>query len=167
MQNKTSSCDLTCARVTVAQREDIPAWLILAQEVEPLFGPLVNNASFLSALHRNIKRGTAFCVHEENGPGGVPLLGGLLFSPKPPVYTIGWLAVTKQYRRQGIGQKLIEHIVGLVGSSGELVVTTFGKGHPAGEPARRFYKRLGFHAAESAPQGPEGHSRQVFRRTIG
>jgi GNAT superfamily N-acetyltransferase len=154
------------AHVVVAQPEDIPAWLILAAEVEPLFGPMVNNPSFRRALDKNTGRGTAFCVRKADGPPGVPLLGGLLFSPKPPIYTIGWLAVAQQHRRHGIGQRLIEHVVGLVEIPAELVVTTFGGDNPGGEPARRFYERMGFYAAESAPSGPEGSSRQVFRRTI-
>jgi hypothetical protein len=43
------------------------------------------------------------------------------------------------------------------------MVTTFGSDDPAGEPARRFYERLGFQAAEEAPNGPDGGSRQIFR----
>jgi GNAT superfamily N-acetyltransferase len=152
--------------VVMAQTEDIPAWLNLAAEVEPLFGPMVNEPSFLRALHKNIAQGTAFCVRDADGPPGVSLLGGLLFSPKPPVYTIGWLAVTQQYRRHGIGQRLVEYVLDLVTPPAELVVTTFGADNVAGEPARRFYERMGFHAAEAAPDGPEGGSRQVFRRIL-
>jgi GNAT superfamily N-acetyltransferase len=155
------------ANVVVAQPEDVPAWLVLAKEVEPLFGPLVDGPSFRSALDRNVARGTAFCVREGDGPGGFPLTGGLLFSPKPPVYTIGWLAVAEQHRQQGIGRRLVQHIVGLVEAPSEIVVTTFGGDNPAGEPARRFYERMGFSAAEPAPNGPEGGSRQIFRRVIG
>jgi len=141
-------------------------WLILTAEVEPLFGPMVNDPSFHRALHKNIERGTAFCVREANGPPGAPLLGGLLFSPKPPIYTIGWLTVAQLHRRHGIGQRLIEHVVGLIDIPAELVVTTFGENNPEGEPARRFYEKMGFYAAEPAPNGPEGSSRQVFRRVI-
>ncbi len=100
--------------VVVAQLEDIPAWLLLAAEVEPLFGPLVDDAHFLGALRRNIERGTAFCVREPGGCADIALPGGLLFSPKPPVYTIGWLAVAQRCRRQGIGQRLVEYALGLV-----------------------------------------------------
>jgi len=152
--------------VVIAQPEDIPAWLALAAEVEPLFGPMVADPGFQRALRKNIEHGTAFCVRQAGGPPGVPLLGGLLFSPKPPVYTIGWLAVTQRQRRRGIGQRLVEHALGLVAGPAELVVTTFGEDQPAGEPARRFYERMGFQAAEPAPQGPEGGSRQIFRRRI-
>ena len=47
-----------------AEPEDMPGWLALAAEVEPLFGPLVNDAGFRGALRKNIARGTAFCVRE-------------------------------------------------------------------------------------------------------
>jgi GNAT superfamily N-acetyltransferase len=152
--------------VVTARPEDIPAWLALAEEVEPLFGPMVDDPAFHRALWRNVDRGTAFCVREGDGPPGAPLLGGLLFSPKPPVYTIGWLAVTERCRRRGIGHRLVEHVLGLAEPPAEFVVTTFGADHPEGEPARRFYARMGFRPAEAAPDGPNGGSRQIFRRTI-
>ncbi|MBN1887483.1 MAG: GNAT family N-acetyltransferase [Thermoflexales bacterium] len=76
------------------------------------------------------------------------------------------MAVAQPHRRHGIGRRLIEHIVGLVDIPAELVATTFGGDNPTGEPARRFYEQMGFHAAEPAPNGPEGSSRQVFRRAI-
>jgi GNAT superfamily N-acetyltransferase len=149
-----------------AQQEDIAAWLELAAEVEPLFGPLVDDPGFLRALRRNVDRGTAFCVRQAGGPPSSPLLGALLFSPKPPVYAIGWLAVTRPYRRCGIGRRLIEHAFGLAERPAEFVVTTFGADHPEGRPARSFYERMGFHPAEMAPDGPEGGARQVYRRVI-
>jgi GNAT superfamily N-acetyltransferase len=156
----------TVAHVRVAQAADIPAWLVLAAEVEPLFGPLVNEPSFQRALTRNIERGTAFCVREADGPPGTPLLGGLLFSPHPPVYTIGWLAVTRRHRRRGIGRSLVEHALSLMQTPAEVRVMTFGTDDPAGIPARRFYARMGFRAAEPAPNGPDGSARQIFRRTV-
>lgn len=44
---------------------------------------------------------------------------------------------------------------------------TFGDDNPAGLPARHFYQALGFEPAETAPPGPEGGSRQVFRLVVG
>ena len=152
--------------VTVAQPEDIPAWLVLAAEVEPLFGPMIAEPSFQRALRKNIERGTAFCVRVADGPPGAPLRGGLLFSPRPPVYTIGWLAVAQGYRRTGVGKILVEHVLGLAEPPAEFVVTTFGPDHPEGKAARRFYEGIGFQAAEPAPAGPQGDSRQIFRRTL-
>ena len=167
---------LAMPHVVTAQTEDIPAWLELAAEVEPLFGPMVDDPGFLRALIKNVERGTAFCVRQTDGPPplgkGLPLLGGLLFSPKPPVYTIGWLAVAQAHRRRQIGQRLVDHGFDLAARPADFVVITFGPDNPEGEPARRFYgrmkhpARMGFHPAERAPDGPEGGSRQVFRKLI-
>ena len=147
-----------------AGHADVPQWLVLAAEVEWLFGPMVDNPDFHRALRKNIDRGTAYCVREGDGPPGTPLLGGLLFSPHPPRYTIGWLVVAHLWRRHGTGRLLVEHVCALVQPPAEIVVTTFGADSAAGQPARRFYQRLGFQPAEQASPGPEGGSRQVFRR---
>ncbi len=147
-----------------AHDDDIPQWLELAAEVEALFGPMVHDPAFHRALHNHIDRGMAFCIREEDGPPGAHLLGGLLFSAKPPRYTIGWLSIAEKARRRGAGRRLVEYAGSLVRPPAELVVTTFGPDNEAGQPARRFYERLGFRPAESAPPGPEGGSRQVFRR---
>ena len=150
--------------VVAAQPADFSSWLRLTAEVEPLFGPMVDEPRFHRALRVNIRRRTAFCVREGDGPSGVPLLGGLLFSPRPPLYTIGWLAVARRSRRKGAGRLLVEHVIGLVQPPAEMVATTFGADVKGGQPARRFYERMGFLPAESAPNGPEGGSRQIYRR---
>ena len=155
---------MTVCRVVRAEREDIPAWLVLAAGVEPLFGPMVDEPRFMRSLRRNIARGTALCVREGGGLSGAPLLGGLLYSPKPPLYTIGWLAVTGACRRQGIGRTLVEHVFELAEPPAEFVVTTFGPERDEGAPARRFYLRMGFSSAEPAPDGLDGGSRQIYRR---
>ncbi len=152
-------------QVFTAQPEDFPAWLCLAAEVEPLFGPMVNDPGFHRALRKNIQRGTAFCIRKgDAAPGGI-LPGGILFSPKPPLYTIGWLAVTKSSRRRGIGRLLVEHVISLVQPPAEITVTTFGPDAAEGQPARRFYESMGFQPSEPAPPGPEGGSRQIYRRS--
>jgi GNAT superfamily N-acetyltransferase len=150
--------------VVTAQLDDVPAWLQLASDVEFLFGPMVHEPAFHRALHNNIARGTAFCIRDADGPAGAALRGGLLFSPQPPTYTIGWLVVAQQDRRQGIGQCLVEHVIQFVQPPADLLVTTFGADILAGQPARQFYEQLGFSAAEPAPPGPADASRQVFRR---
>jgi len=93
-------------------------------------------------------------------------MGGLLFSPKPPKYEIGWLAVAQKWRRRGVGRLLVEHAFALVQPPAEMVVTTFGDDVEAGRSARTFYEQLGFEPAEVAPSGPEGGSRQIYRRVF-
>jgi len=67
-------------QIALAQSADIPAWLDLAAEVEPLFGPMVADPAFHAALERNIARQSAFCIREQDGAPGTPLMGALLFS---------------------------------------------------------------------------------------
>jgi len=155
--------------VVTAVEGDIPAWLDLAREVEALFGvPLSTDASFLAALRRNIQRGSAFCVRDQDGPPGAALAGGLLFSSKrAPAYELGWLAVGAAWRRMGVGRALVDHAAALVVPPAELVVTTFVEGEPGGAPARNFYLDLGFEPAEVfTAQTPPGAKRQRFRKPI-
>jgi GNAT superfamily N-acetyltransferase len=152
--------------IAIAQPEDQLAWLELARQVEPLFGPMVNEPGFQRAIENNIARGTACCVRAADGPPGSAITGGLLCSIKPPIYRIGWLAVSRQQRNQGIGEALVAYAIQLVQPPAELLVTTFGPDTTGGQAARRLYTRMGFNPAEQAPNGPEGGSRQVFRRII-
>jgi ribosomal protein S18 acetylase RimI-like enzyme len=153
----------TSVRIAVATVDDIPAWVELAREAEPLFGPMVDDPGFHAALRRCVDRGSAFCVRESDGPPGSPLVAGLLFSPKPPVYKLGWLVVTSSCRRQGVGRALAQYAIGLIRPPAELTVVTFGEDNEAGQPARHFYESLGFCPGEAAPRGPEGGTRQVYR----
>jgi hypothetical protein len=51
---------------------------------------------------------------------------------------------------------------------GIVEVVTFGADHPGASAsgARIFYERLGFTPAEAAAPGPEGGSRQIYRKTV-
>jgi GNAT superfamily N-acetyltransferase len=156
-------------RIETAGYRDVRGWLDLAAEVEPLFGAMLDDPGFYRALLVNIERGTAYCVRSEEGVTGNPLLGGMLFSPAREgraAYRIGWLAVAEGARRRGIGGRLVEVACGLVVPPAVLEVVTFGEENEAGRPARRLYERWGFRAMEAAPDGPEGGSRQVFRRVF-
>lgn len=152
--------------VNVARYEDIPNWLKLAAEVEFLFGPMVDDSGFHCALRKNMDRGTAYCVREDDGPPGTPLMGGVLFSPKPSKYEIGWLSVAQKWRRHGVGRLLVEHVFGLVQPPAEMVVISFGDEIEAGQPARKFYEHLGFRPAELASAGPQGGLRQIYGRVF-
>jgi len=153
--------------VVLAQREDMPGWLALAAEVEPLFGPMVDDPRFHGALERAIDRGLAFCVREADGPPGAPLLGGLLFSTSgAPAYRIGWLAVAERARRLGIGRRLVERALALVASPATVEVITFAGEQAGGEAARQLYTSMGFVPAELTRQPPGDEPRQVFRLRV-
>ena len=152
--------------VQIAQPDDYGAWLRLAGEVEDLFGAMVGEEAFQQTLLKNLQRGTALCVRAQDGSAGVDLLGGLFYSPKPPIYKISWLAVTQAWRRRGIGQTLVEAFLERVIPPAELVVTTFSAEMARGEAARRFYGKLGFQEAEIVYHDFRGkmEAYQVFRR---
>ena len=153
-------------RVTAATPADVPAWLDLALEVEPLFGPLVSNPEFCEALQRVIEGGAAFCVREGDSLPGAPLLGGLLWFPDPPRYKLGWLAVAERARRQGVARRLIDHALTTVTRPATVSLTTFADGEPEGDAARRLYTRIGFRPAGPAPDNPAGFRCETLSLTI-
>lgn len=155
-------------RVDRATPADFAFWLTLAAEVEPIFGPMVRERAFHRALHKNIARGTAFCIRADDAGPGSPLLGGLLLSPRPPQYEIAWLAVAERARRNGVGSALLEHVLGQIPSPAEVALITFADGQdPCMGAARAFYSRFGFVPAEAGPHNPSGLPTQVFRRILG
>jgi GNAT superfamily N-acetyltransferase len=150
----------------VAERADFGPWLELAVEVEPLFGPMVQDPVFQRALLRNIARGTAFCIRENEGHPGSRLVAGLLLSPRPPVYRIGWLVVTESERRSGLGRTILHRALAGIEPPAEILVITFGPDVPGGESARSFYQKMGFTPGEMSDPAPNGASRQVFRKGL-
>ncbi|MBB3128612.1 ribosomal protein S18 acetylase RimI-like enzyme [Paenibacillus rhizosphaerae] len=140
----------------------------MAAEVEYLFGPMVSDSKFIQAIEKNISRGSAFCVRENNGEPGSRLLGGILFSSaSAPSYKIGWLAVSSISRNKGIATALLKHALKTVNVPAEISVTTFGDEVPDGQPARRLYQKFGFEPQEELiPNGPEGGSRQKFKLVL-
>ena len=151
-------------KVQIATRGDIPGWLALASQVEFLFGPMVDQPDFHSVLCKNIDRGSAYCVREQDQPAGAPLMGGIFLSFRES--HINWLSVDQQWRSRGIGTVLLEHVFDLIKPSTVLFVITFGEDNPEGPPARQFYKKMGFEPIAEAAPGPEGGSREVFRKSF-
>ncbi|GHH60492.1 N-acetyltransferase [Kitasatospora indigofera] len=153
--------------VRVARGMDLAGFLGLAGQVEQWFGPMVDDPGFRRAVEEHIGRGAALVV---DAPTGDRLLGGLLFGSEPPLHHVHWLVVSEEARRLGVGRALMAEALGRFAAGGGTVeVVTFGAGHPGAEAggARAFYEGLGFTPGEPAPAGPEGGSRQVYRRPVG
>ncbi len=151
--------------VRLAREDDLAGFLELAGQVEHWFGPMVDEAGFHATLLRHIRAGTALVARS----AGAEVLGGIMFGAQPPTYRVDWLVVAEQARGHGIGRALTtDAIRRYVRCPGTLEVVTFGADHPgaAASGARAFYEHLGFNPAEVAAAGPEGGSRQVYRRHI-
>ncbi|GHF48023.1 GNAT family N-acetyltransferase [Streptomyces morookaense] len=153
--------------VRPAREQDAPGFLGLAAQVEHWFGAMVEDPGFRAAVDKHIRRGTALVAVPLAGPR---LLGGMLFGAKSPTYHVHWLVVCEQQRGTGVGRALMAEAMRrfAVGGPGTVEVVTFGADHPGAVAggARVFYERLGFSPAEPAPPGPEGGSRQVYRRPV-
>ncbi|MFF0585824.1 GNAT family N-acetyltransferase [Streptomyces sp. NPDC003781] len=169
--------------VRLAEERDFPGFLGLAAQVEHWFGPMVEDAGFHEAVREHIRRNEALvAVPSDPGRGtgtepgtepgtGTDLLGGLLFGAgaDAPVHHVHWLVVSQRARAGGVGRELMRDALRRwVRGPADVEVVTFGADHPgaAASGARAFYERLGFTPAETVAPGPEGGSRQLFRRTV-
>ena len=152
--------------VRLASEEDTPGFIDLAAQVEQWFGPMVSEPGFQSALAKHIRQGSALVAATADE---TDILGGLLFTSKPPAYYVRWLVVSEHSRGRGIGRALMAGALHrFVTGNGIVEVVTFGAGHPGASAsgARAFYEHLGFTPAESVVPGPDGGSRQVFRKIV-
>jgi GNAT superfamily N-acetyltransferase len=152
--------------VRLASEAETPGFIELAGQVEQWFGPMVGEPGFRMVLARHIGRGTALVATTADE---TDMLGGLLFTSKPPAYHVRWLVVSEQARGKGIGRALIADAMRrFVTGHGIVEVVTFAADHPGASAsgARAFYERLGFTPAEAAGPGPDGGSRQVYRKII-
>ncbi|MGY0489508.1 GNAT family N-acetyltransferase [Streptomyces sp. WG-D5] len=164
--------------IKVAVDTDFSDLLQLAGQVEEWFGPMVEEEGFHEALRTHLRRGTALVARPterdpsapltSGGPESGPLLGGLLYDNHGPVHHVDWLVVSQEARVGGVGRALMSAATQRFAPEPVTVeVITFGADHPGSalSGARIFYERLGFTPAEMAAPGPEGGSRQVYRRT--
>ncbi len=153
--------------VRLAREQDFPGFLGLAAQVEQWFGPMVDQPGFHRAVDEHIRQSAALvAVGSESEPD---LLGGLLFGVTSPTYHVHWLVVSERARGMGVGRALVADATSrFVQGPGRIEVVTFGADHPGAvaSGARVFYESLGFTPAEATDPGPEGGSRQVYRRAV-
>jgi GNAT superfamily N-acetyltransferase len=126
---------------------------------------MAGEPAFGTALAKHIRQRTALVATTADK---TQMLGALLFTAKPPAYHVRWLVVAEHVRGKGVGRALIaDAIRRFVTDHGMMEVVTFGADHPASASgARAFYERLGFTPAEPTAPGPDGGSRQIYRKIV-
>lgn len=129
--------DVVYSKVT-----DFDAWILLAREVEPLFGPMADEIDFQEGLRQAISLNTAFCIHSEPNGDNKSLIDGVVISKE--TNEIAWLAVSKESRGNGYGRKLIEFAINELNPQKNIFVQTFDKSVPEGKSARNLYLDFGF-----------------------
>ena len=128
--------------VVVSKSEDFPGWLDLAGEVEPLFGPMVDDPDFHRGLGAAIDEKRAFCIREAPGQPGSRLCGGIVILTW--AREIAWFAVRTGYRGQGLGKALLAYAISRFEAGTDICVQTFDPTVIEGRPARSLYRAFGF-----------------------
>ena len=126
--------------IRIANECDIDGWMNLVCKVKDSFPGLETKASLDE--HRDtvlgfIYKESAICARIED-----KIIGALLFSKDNNM--LCFLAVDPEYRRRHIAEKMMTHMLDLLDSNMNVVVTTYREGSPEGIAARAFYKHLGF-----------------------
>jgi GNAT superfamily N-acetyltransferase len=147
--------------VVCSVEKDFDAWILLAREVEPLFGPMADETSFQDALRQAISLNTAFCIYAETSGGGRELIGGIVISKE--TNEIAWLAVSQQYRGKGYGRKLTEFAIYRLNRQRDIFVQTFDTSVPEGKPARKLYLDSGFSDIKDGGLNPAGVPTVIMR----
>lgn len=124
-----------------ATEADVPSWLEIVREVEPLFGPMPD---FDVTLRRKIGEKAAFCVRSDGQADSARVLGGILLGGTPTHAWTRWLAVRASSRGAGVGQCLVKDAMGRLARADRISLDTFREENIEGRAARRLYERLGF-----------------------
>jgi GNAT superfamily N-acetyltransferase len=136
-------------KIELMNDKDINAWLALAVEVEPLFGPMAGEESFQRAIAETVAARQAFCVRRGNGLAGVIAVCRWNNA-------VEWLAVSARERGKGCGKALLAYALATLDPSRPVTVQTFAAECAAGAAARRLYVRAGFAEVEKAGLNPAG-----------
>ena len=149
-------------KVGGSKGEDFQAWIALAREVEPLFGPMADEPGFRDALQQAIDDKTAFCIRACPDHGKAVLVGGIVISK--PANAIAWLAVSGKYRKMGYGRDLLAYALTQLNSEEDIIVQTFDEFIPEGKAARKLYLEFGFVDDQDGGLNPAGVSTVIMRR---
>ena len=148
--------DVVCSKIT-----DFDTWILLAREVEPLFGPMADESGFRESLRHAIFLNAAFCIHSESNGENRGIMGGVVISKESN--EIAWLAVSQPYRRKGYGRKLIEFAISKLNRRKDIFVQTFDKSAAEGEYARKLYLDFGFADIKDGGSNPAGVSTVIMQ----
>lgn len=130
--------------VTIGKEPDIDSWMALVKHVRDNFPGLETTESLEEHKNTVLKfmaQDRAVCVKDKE-----KVIGVLLFSHKHNM--ICCLAVSPDYRKQGIGSKLLEYALNKLDRTREITVSTFREEDEKGTAPRALYKKYGFVADE-------------------
>lgn len=124
--------------IRILELQDYDTWIALAEEVEPLFGPMIDSKEFQDEIKACIQSKNAFGIENANGN-----LAGIIALDRDK-NEILWLAVGKKYRGNNYGEKLVKRAIEELESNGDIYIQTFSRKVNEGKTAREIYERNGF-----------------------
>lgn len=142
--------------VFFGETEDLGRWMQLVREVRWILPGLETEKALdehEQTVLKFMRKRQALCVKKDGEVAGV-----LLFSRNRNM--ICCLAVSKDYRRQGIASMLMEKALGELDRSRDITVSTFRAGDDKGIAPRALYRKLGFEEGELTVEF--GYPNQVF-----
>ncbi len=137
---------------------DREAWLNLAGEVEPLFGPMLASPDFNEAISTCIANNDAWGIENEEGE-----VAGIMALDRS-ANEISWLAVAKRHRGNNYGDMLVKKAIMELDAGGDIHVQTFASGVDEGKAARAVYERNGFVHVKNAGPNPAGIETVILAR---
>jgi len=148
-------------KVEYAELRDFDAWIRLAREVEPLFGPMADEVPFQEALKQAMAQKTAFCIRSDSDGKERALKGGIIISEE--LNEILWFAVLKPCRGKRYGRTLLDFAVSRLNRTKPILVQTFDASSPDGRAARKLYLDFGFLDYKDGGLNPAGIPTVIMR----
>ena len=138
--------------------QDYDAWIELAEEVEPLFGPMIDSKEFQNGIKDCIRNNSAFGLENKTGN-----LAGIVALDRAN-NEIMWLAVAKKHRGNNYGEALVKKAIEELKSDGDIYVQTFSGKVNIGRNAKNMYERNGFVDFKDAGRNPAGIETVIMTR---
>lgn len=145
-------------RIRLLRQADIQKWIGLANEVEPLFGPMVELPEFHNAIKICISNKLAWGIDMEQSE-----MGGIIALDKQQ-NEIAWLAVARKFRGRGFGRLLVEKAITELDHKRDIRVHTFASNIEEGKAARKIYEDYGFTDHQEAGKNPAGIDTVIMLR---
>jgi GNAT superfamily N-acetyltransferase len=151
--------------VTNATNDDFRPWLLLAQQVEPLFGPMAEQPAFQQHLRNAVADGRAYCVRHRGLSTSGCLAGGIMTDRSRT--KVAWLAVHEAFRGRGIGRALLAHLLQSAPRPRVWTVQTITAGTHGADVARALYVGFGFRPIRAAGPNPAGVQTEIMALCLG
>lgn len=140
-------------KISFITEKEIPAFLDIAGQVEPLFGPMLDDENFHKALEEAVKIKAVLGCHISSKAGD-KLLGALVLSREEN--SVEWLAIDGLSRGFGAGRLLLSEAIKLLDERKDIKVQTFSPEIEEGKAAVRLYESFGFRYKSDMGNNPAG-----------